>query len=312
MVLLNLLGFLLAALVMVKAADYALRGISGIEKNLKISSFIVSFFLVGLVSAFPEGFVSILSAFQGVPRLGFGTLMGSVIVDLSLVLGIVGIIAGRSKLARGFRHEVWLLLLLMLPVVLALDGVISRFDGIILIGGCLMFFYNLLQKHNIMKKIFGSDRTNFGSHMALFAVSSIVVFISANFVVKYSRALAIEFGIPLIVIGLVFIALATSLPEFVFAVTAARKKLADIAVGEILGVVVIDATLLIGIVALISPIAIEGIDLSKIGVFVMTTLALAAYFLRKERVFTWKDGIVMVFIYLIFIITELTTVRPPV
>jgi len=307
MLLLNLLGFIIAALVMVKAAQYALKSISGIEKSLKLSGVIISFFLVGLVSAFPEGFVAIASVFQGVPSLGFGTLMGSVIADLSLVLGLVGIIAGRSKLSTGFQHEVWLLFLLMLPVILAADGTITRLDALILIGGCAMFFYNLLQKHNIMEKLSKGIKRDFAKYLGLFTIASSFVFISAIFVVKFAKNLAVELNIPPLILGLVFVALATSLPEFVFAVTAAKKKLPDIAMGELLGVVVIDATLLIGIMALIHPITVDAADLSRVGIFVMTSLALAVYFLRKDRIFTWKDGIVLIFIYLIFIISSLST-----
>ena len=311
MVLLSIAGFILASFVMIKACQYALEAVSGIEKNLKVSSFIVSFFLVGLVSAFPEGFVSIFSAFNGVPSLGFGTLMGSVIADLSIVLGIVGIVTGRARLEKGFRHEIWLMALLLLPIVLAFDqSEISRIDGLILIGACFMFFLNLIQKHNVMKKIFSSNKQKFGRNIGIFTASSIVIFISANFVFRYAKDISDEFGLSPLVAGTVFIAITTSLPELVFAVTAAKKKLPDIAMGELLGVVIIDATLLIGIVALISPIKIEGVDLTKIGLFMITTLVLAAFFLRKERVFSMKDGIIMVFIYLAFIITELTPIQP--
>ena len=308
MVFLDIVGFIIASLIMIKASQYALQAISGIEKNLKVSSFIISFFLVGLVSAFPEGFVAIVSALEGVPRLGFGALMGSVIADLTIILGIVGIAAGRSKLEKGFSHEIWLLVLLVLPIILAFDGVITRPDGFILIAGCFMFFFILIQKHNVMKKIFGRDKRKFTRNIGLFVAASAVLFISAKFVVDFAEGLAEGFGLSQLVVGLVFISLSTSLPEFVFAITAARKKLADIAIGELMGVVIIDATLLIGIMALITPIEIEGVSLAKIGVFVVTALALAAYFLRKERVFSMKDGIIMVFLYIIFIITELTSV----
>ena len=311
MVLLDIVGFVLASLIMIKASQYALQAISGIEKNLRMSSFIISFFLVGLVSAFPEGFVAIVSAVEGVPTLGFGALMGSVIADLTLILGIVGIAAGRSKLEKGFKHEIWLLVLLLLPLLLAVDGTITRTDGLILIAGCFMFFFNLIQKHNVMKKIFGSNKRDFTRNIGLFTAASAVVFISATFVVGFARAISFDFGLSPLVVGLVFISLSTSLPEFVFAISAAKRKLADVAVGELMGVIIIDATLLMGIMALIRPIEIEGIDLTKISIFVVTSLALAAYFLRKERVFSLKDGVIMVFVYVIFIITELTSsVRP--
>ena len=82
MVLANLVGFLIAAVIMVKAGSWAVKSLAAIGKNLNIGHFIISFFLIGMVSALPEGFVASISAFQGVPNLGFGVLIGSVIATI--------------------------------------------------------------------------------------------------------------------------------------------------------------------------------------------------------------------------------------
>src|SRR3989338_5643994 len=132
---LDFAGFAAASAIMIKGADYAIRSLSAIGKNLNLGHFVVSFFLVGLVSAFPEGFVSIISALDGIPRLGFGALIGSVIADLTLIIGIVAIIAVKTKVTKGFTYELWLSSLILLLIALGYDGTLSRIDGIILIGG---------------------------------------------------------------------------------------------------------------------------------------------------------------------------------
>jgi len=309
MVLANIIGFLIAAVIMIQAGRLAVNALTAIGKNLNIGHFIISFFLVGLVSALPEGFVASVSAFQGVPHLGFGTLIGSVIADLSLVIGLVALVAGRTKITKGFTYELWLFALIALLLALGFDGTISRSDGLILIGGCLLFFYTIIQKNHIVEKLVHSDRRHLTKQLLIFSVSAAIVFISANYVVKFSRGLAVEFDIPLVVVGLILIALATSLPEAVFAITAARQKLADLAIGELFGVVIIDGTLLVGLVALIQPISIPTVELTKIAVFVLTAIALTTYFIRSGRILTWKDGIFLVFFYILFVITELTSVK---
>lgn len=311
MVFLEIVGFVLASAVMIKAGSYAVKSVTAIGKNLNIGPFVLSFLLVGLVSALPEGFISVISGFQGVPKLGFGTLIGSVILDLTLVIGLVAVVARKTKVTKGLTYELWLFSLMALLFALAFDGTVSRMDGAILIGGSVLFFYNILQNHHIMDKLVHSDKRHLIKQSMIFAASAAAVFISANFLVKYSQSMAADFGVPLVVIGIILLALATSLPEAVFAITAASKKLADVALGEMFGVIVIDGTLLIGLVAVIHPILLPAAELTKLAVFVLTAIALATYFTRTDKMLTWQEGVFLIMFYILFLFTELTTTAIP-
>lgn len=311
MVFLEIVGFVLASAVMIKAGSYAVKSVTAIGKNLNIGPFVLSFLLVGLVSALPEGFISVISGFQGVPKLGFGTLIGSVILDLTLVIGLVAVVARKTKVTKGLTYELWLFSLMALLFALAFDGTVSRMDGAILIGGSVLFFYNILQNHHIMDKLVHSDKRHLIKQSMIFAASAAAVFISANFLVKYSQSMAADFGVPLVVIGIILLALATSLPEAVFAITAASKKLADVALGEMFGVIVIDGTLLIGLVAVIRPILLPAAELTKLAVFVLTAIALATYFTRTDKMLTWQEGVFLIMFYILFLFTELTTTAIP-
>lgn len=307
----DILAFATASVVMVKAGSYAIKSLTAIGKNLDIGHFLISFFLVGLVGALPEGFVSVISAVQRVPNLGFGALIGSAIADLTLVTGIVALVAVKTKVTKGFTYELWLFALISLMLALGFDGTISRSDGAILMGGCLLFFFTILQQNHIVEKLVHSNKKHLYKNTALFILSATFVFLSADYVVNSARRVATDFEVPLVVIGLVFIPLATTLPEAVFAISAARKKLADVAIGELFGVIIIDSALLIGLIALINPIAIAPAELTKIAIFALTSIALGTYFIRSDRYLTWREGLVLVFFYIIFVITELTAARPP-
>ena len=304
MVFLDVVGFILACVVMIKSGSYAVNSLTAIGKNLKIGGFIISFFLIGLVSALPEGFVSSIASFKGLPNLGFGALIGSVIADLTLVIGLVAVAARKIKIKQGFTYELWLFFLMALLLGLGVDGEISRVDGGILIGGCLLFFYTLLRSNRLIEKLVHSDRRHLMKHSVFFLLSASVVFVSANFVVNYAQSIAVDFGMPVMAVGIILVALATSLPEAVFSITAATKRMADVAIGELFGVIVIDGTLLIGLVALINPIVLPSAELTKIAVFVLTAIALATYFTRTDRVLTWKEGIFLITFYVLFIFAE--------
>jgi cation:H+ antiporter len=307
MVFFDIAGFAIASLVMIKGGEYAVKSITSIGKNLNIGHFVISFFLVGLVSALPEGFIAVISAAGGVPSLGFGTLLGSVIVDTTLIIGLVAIVARRTVIKKALTYELWLFGLISLLFALAVDGTLSRIDGAILAIGCIFFFYSIMQRNHVMDKLVHSDKRHLAKQSLIFLISATVVFVSANYVVEFSKSLAAYFGMPLVVMGVILLALATSLPEAVFAIAAASKKMADVAIGELFGVIMIDGALLIGVVAMISPIAIPGAELAKLAIFTLTGIALAAYFIRSDRTLTWKEGIFMIFFYIFFLISELAS-----
>jgi cation:H+ antiporter len=302
----DIVGLIAASFLMVKAGGYAVQSLDKLSKTYHVGSYVVSFFLIGLVSAFPEGFVSIVAALKGVPMLGFGTLLGSAITDLSLVLGIAAVAAGRIKLTKGLRHELWLLGLLMMPILLALDEELSRLDGIILLGSAVLFFANTVIENHVVSSIRKISGNHVAKPIAMFLVSSAVVFFSAHLAVDFSISLAQELNFPILLIGLLLVSLGTSLPEFVFAFSAVRKHLGDIAVGELVGVVVIDAVVLLGLVAIITPISVVGIDIAMLGVFLATTIALAMYFVRSDKVFTRNEGLVLILFYIVFVIAQVT------
>ncbi len=308
MLLYNLLGFVLAAVVMVKAGSYAVRFISNIAKTDKLSLFLTSFLLVGVVSSFPEAFISVVSAMKGESSLGFGTLLGGNIADLSLVMGIVAVAAGSIKIHdREFAHEFWLVGLVMLPVLFSLDGQIGRLEGFALVAACFMFIFGLLREDHILSKLTHSPKGPILKNLVLFIVSSSVVLASANFVVKYAEELAADFNIPLVMIGIVFIGVATTLPELIFSLAALKKHMGGLALGDVFGTVIIDATLLVGLTALIHPIQIVGINITTLAAFSALTVSATIYFLKPGKVFTRNQGVLLILLYVLFVATELTT-----
>ncbi len=305
----DFLGFAAAAVVMVKAGEYAVKAITAIGKNLNVGHLVLSFFLVGLVSALPETSIAIISALEGVPHLGFGTLIGGAIADLTLVIGLVAIVSRRMVITQVTTYELWLFALIALLLGLSMDGNLSRPDGVILIGACLLFFFTLVQRNHIMDKVVHSDRRHLAKQLLIFLASASMVFLSANYVVEFAKVIASDFGLPLVVVGVIMLALATSLPETIFAIAAANNKMPDLAIGELFGVIMIDSTLLVGIIAVIHPLVLPTAELTKIGVFMLTSIALVAYFIRSDRVLTWREGVFLIFFYIFFLITELASVK---
>jgi len=96
MILINAVLFIATLAVVLKSADYCTTYATHFAKMLNLSEFVVSFFVIALISAFPEASISIFSALDGVPELGLGTLLGSNVADLTLVFGLTALMSSRG------------------------------------------------------------------------------------------------------------------------------------------------------------------------------------------------------------------------
>src|SRR3989344_2641716 len=139
--------FLVACFVLYKAGFYAVKSVTHLARALRVTEFVTSFILIAFISSLPEAFISIVAAFEGDPSLGIGTLLGSNIADLTLILGIVGL-AGRGLRIHSsiIRKDIYFVALTILPVLLGIDGTLSRIDAIVLLCAGIGFAYVLIKE----------------------------------------------------------------------------------------------------------------------------------------------------------------------
>lgn len=302
----NLLWFIISCLFLVQGAKYSVKSIAKIARALNINEFLISFVILGIVSSFPETFVGIASALRNESSIGIGTLLGSNMADLSLILGLVVLVGGKIKVSnKVMRYDFFFITLSMFPILLALDGTLSRIDGLVLVVSGVLFLIHLIKNKIHITGKFKSSRKDFMINSAIFLIAVATLMISSNYVVQYANLLAIDFLIPPLLIGLILVALGTCLPELAFSIKSLRQGHDDLALGDLLGNVIIDATLMIGIVALISPIQINFLLIFLIGIFMLLTLFFVMSFIENGHVITKNRAITLVFIYIAYIIAGL-------
>jgi len=297
--------FIVACIVLAKSAEYAAKAVAHIARFLRLTEFVTSFILVALVSALPEGFISVISAIRGDPGIGMGTLLGSNIADLTIILGLVALAGHPIKIHSSIiRRDLYFAILTLLPILLGLNGIISRTDGFILLAAGIMFMLVLLKERiHFHKPYDGKD--HWMKQVAIFLVSVALMLISAQFLVQATHTIAISLQIPSLVIGLVLVALGTTLPEFTFALQSVRKGLGDLAIGDLLGTVVVDACIIMGITAIITPIAVNIFILSIIGVFTLFAVVFALAFMRTDGILTKNEAMALVFFYVAFVVVQI-------
>lgn len=279
-------GFVL----LIWSADRLVAGASALARNFGISPMVVGLTIVGFGTSAPEMVVSALASLEGNPSLAVGNALGSNIANVGLILGLTGLIYPMDVEATARRREFPILGIgTVLTAVLMINGTLTRTDGMILIGGLLLFLASMAFRMVVSTR-------NDPNTEALLAeipegmptqaavtwtiIGLIVLPVSAQMLVEGAIAMAVEIGVSEAVIGLTVVALGTSLPELAAAIASALKKEDDLAIGNILGSNLFNLLGVLGIAALIHPMTIEPLliwrDLPVMaGIFVV--LAIAAY-----------------------------------
>lgn len=302
----HLIIFVLSLFLVIRGATLATRYAALLADTFRLSKYIIGFIIVAVISILPETFIAISSALKGTPAFGLGTIFGSNFADLTLIFGILVAYAG-----RGMRIESAILrqnglypFLLLLPVVLGFDGHYSRLEGATLIIAGVVFYYVTLRNGHTDASA-AANATGRYRYIFLLLVSMAMLLAGSHFVVTSATAIAHYLGITPLLIGMLVVGLGTTMPELLFSLKSIRGRDSALAVGDILGTVLADATIVVGIIALISPFSFKQEIVSVTGVFMVAAAVLLFHFMRSGRVFTKKEGYALLCFWVVFIIVEL-------
>lgn len=308
MILVNLALFLLFLAILIKCAGYAIKYSSRMARAFHLPEFIVSFFIVAIISVLPEATISIISAIRGAPELGLGTLLGSNVGDLTLVFGIVALFSsGGIKVKSKILHDKFFyLILLLFPLILGIDGRFSRIDGAILVLVGVLFFVRIYKESKKFTKKFShaEDEKHTVKNIFLLILSLTILAISASLTVKFAVDFAHDAKIAEILVGIAILALGTCLPELIFSIKAVRKNHDELALGDILGTVITDATIILGIVALISPFNYALYNIYILGGAMFLAGLSAIIFMRSDKSINKVEGLILIFFYILFVLVE--------
>ena len=277
---------------------------------------VIGIILVGFATTAPEFTVSVLAAIRGYPEIALGNAVGSVIVDdaLALALGIlVAPAAIRVEKKTLKRFGFFLLAIDILAFGLALNGVLNRWEGLILLSiliAYLGFVFITENRNRKLKAVQEDDSEGLESHVKKGAlpvqflrffggVGGVVL--ASEFLIDSAVFIAGYFGASKVVIGLTVVAIGTSLPEIVTCIVASRKGHGDLALGDIIGADILNVLWIIGAAALANPIHVERsvilFAFPWMFLVVGTMLLLARLGYKLQR---WK-GCLLIALYLIYL-----------
>ena len=303
-ILLGLLFFLLG-----KTADQVVDAVGRFCTLARVKVFFVGIIL-GLVTSLPEFSIALNSLVNNVPEVSLGNLMGSLMVVLGLVFG-VSIILNRSIKTDGKSHRIVPLLgYLFLPIVFALDGTISRLDSALLILWYVWILYYLYSTHQAGRERKARPTTmsqkEFLFELFVMGLGMVSLLLLSNLIVQISEILLVHFNISGFFAGLVVFAIGTNLPEITVMLRSWKRNMKELSMSHLMGSVIVDP-LLIGIFGFISPFVVAR-SLGFVHLMLFALLLLVSFYLfyRSGKRFSRTEGFLLVTIYLLFLIGEVS------
>jgi cation:H+ antiporter len=319
--LLYILIFLASCAAFYFSGELIIHSLVKVAKMLRWKEFVVSFLVMAVVASLPNLFVGIIAAINKIPILSFGDIIGGNVIDLTLAIGLAAIFAKKAIPAKSKTIQTTLLftsIAAVLPLILAIDGEVSRIDGIILILFYVFYLIWLFSKKERFSKDCegetGKPRTvkkiNYSITNIFKIIGGLLIFaVAAQGIVSSAQYFAGTFGWSLILIGLFIVGVGNCAPEIFFAISSARKgkRTHDwMILGDLMGAIIGPATFVLGIVAIICPIKI--VDFSPFAVArIFTIIAIIFFFIfiRNDQKISKKEAAFLLMIYMAFIISEI-------
>ncbi len=310
----SLLFIFLGLILLVVGGEFLVRSSVALSFKLHLSKMVIGLTVVSFATSAPELLVSVQAALDGFSDISLGNVIGSNIANIGLVLGITAIITPLA-IDRDFYKFNWpvmMLLSIALYLILSSGGEITRIEGVGLLAILGIYLFLLIRR---AKKQRGTnpvddsidDGLSKASNFRIFfwlLIGGVALWGGSELLVKGAVDLATAMGISERVIAVTMIAIGTSVPELAASVIAALKKEKAISLGNLIGSNIFNIASVLGITALIQPIAVKSQEVLTNDIWWMLGFAavlIPMAFLPKKFEIGRLKGIVIVTAYLIFI-----------
>jgi cation:H+ antiporter len=234
-----------------------------------------------------------------------GNVVGSNIANISLILGVT-LLFGTMEVQKSFYKTDWPVMMLssvFLFFFLTNDKIITKFEGVIFVSLLIVFLIFLLrfQKTAVIEEI-SEEHEQLPLYKIVFflAIGGLGLWGGSEFLINGATSLAKDFGVSDRVIGVTVVSVGTSIPELAASIIAIIKKEKAISLGNLVGSNIFNILGVLGITAIITPIAVVDQKFLTNDIFWMLATSLLIFFLvflPKVLRLNWIDGVVLLFIY---------------
>lgn len=314
----NVLAFILGLIGLWIGAELIVKNGKNLAKSLGVSELFIGLTIVSVGTSIPEIMVSLFSGFRGYSDIAIGSMVGSDLTQITLVLGLAGLIHNIKVDPKAIRVDGMMLLIVigLFFLTLRTDYFLTRFEGAAL---ALFYLVYLIYtaKHDALSKQ-AEERSkahhwkeepeiNLFLSILLIVSAFAVLFFSADLVLDNATALARASGLSAAFIGVMVIGAATCLPELTAAVVGAIRKSPSISIGVLIGSNITDPLLSVGLGATIRGFSVDkGLLFFDIPFWFVSTILALLLLHRKILTLNRQEASILVAVYFIFVFAKLS------
>ena len=310
MIFIHLIFYLVAFFILWYCSGIIVNSVGRLAHKLKLSSFAVSFFVLGILTSIPEFSVGINSIINKTPDIFVGNLLGASLVLFILIIPLLAVFGGGVKLIHQLNENnlIFSLLVVAAPVFLIADNILTRTEGVFLILIYIILFYFIEKKDGLMavSKGLGNffPKKHFIEDSIEIVLASIIIFITSKFIVNETIYFASFFHVSEFIIGLIVLSLGTNLPELSLAIKSIFLGKKEVALGDYLGSAAAN-TLLFGVFTLLNGKRVN-VSVYSFRILLLTLLGLGVFYLfsRSKNEISKQEGKILLLIYLLFVISQ--------
>jgi len=299
--------FIAAMSALIYGASFIIKESERIALHFNISHFVIGATLVAFGTSLPEMAASMMASYAGKSDMAVANVIGSVVFNITLVLGVVFFIAKKMSPKRDLfaQDSAWVVVPVVIFFIMVQDGVISRIDGalyLLLMASYLLFLFTD-SKEDLEGEIdeeLSKSSFNWGKSLLLLGIGFILTIGGADFVVQSGTNIARTFGISEWIIGLFLISLGTSLPELIVSVVAIKKGNAEMSIGNIIGSNVANFSMVLGGSSLIHPLTVNLVA-TKFDMFILAAASITLLLILANKIYNKSGAIFLLVILALFI-----------
>lgn len=289
--------------------EFLVRSAIRLAARIGVSSLVIGLTVVAFGTSAPELAATLVSAFQGVPDIAVGNVVGSNTANVGLILGLTAMVYPLQATRQFLRREIPVAVIvgfLLFPVMAG--GQLGQIEGIallVLLGVYLWYLFQSDEKPMLDEIEQETQDTTAAPVWRLFVgvgIGVLLLVVGARFLVEGAVTIATALGVPDRVIGLSLVAFGTSLPELASSLVAALRREADLILGNIIGSNVFNVLAVLGVTAVIHPIPVDlGATWPDIVVMLGFSFALLPLMVLGYRLGRKRGGLLL-FAYVAYIV----------
>lgn len=284
---------------LVKGADWFVDGASALARRFGIPQMVIALTVVAMGTSAPEVAVSLSAALRGNADITIGSVVGSNILNILIILGVSAMATDLEVAKSTIRSEIPIMLAVTAVLMLmGIDGAVERSNSLLLLllfAGYLGYLYWLAKQGGEEAAEAFVDQP-LKKCVMMTVIGLVLIVWGSSITVDMASDVARRFGLSERIIGLTIVSLGTSLPELFTSVNAALKGNADIAIGNIVGSNIFNILFIVGLSGLIGPVAFADVFLIDTLVAMAAAVLLGGFCAKKRKLVSWH-GVTMLVVY---------------